>query len=58
MNGHTSFRLHKRIFVVLHSGESFIDRLTEQRSGAYVFRERGRVAAKAIRTMAYFKGGE
>lgn len=55
MNSHTTFKLHRRVYVVLNSGESFVDRVAEQRSGAYVFRDRGRVTARAIRTMSYYR---
>jgi hypothetical protein len=53
VNGHTSFKLKRRIFVVLRNGRSFVDRLLEQHSKYYRFETEGRVQRAEIRTAAY-----
>jgi hypothetical protein len=55
VNGHTTFKLKRRVYVVLRDGTSFVDRLIDQRSRYYQFEHRGRVRVEDIRTAAYAK---
>lgn len=51
-NKHTTARIGKRIFVVLHDGTSFIDKLKNINSKTYDFEEQGRIQKKYIKTFA------
>lgn len=53
MNGHTTFRLRRRLFVTLKTGEQFVDKLLEYHDRYYRFEARGRIERKLIRFMGY-----
>jgi len=59
MSWHTATYPNKRVLVVLHSGERFVDRFVDRKPGKrYVqLRERGRVAIEDIRVFAPYRPG-
>ena len=58
MNNHTTAKRGKRVLVVLHTGEHFVDHFEERLSAAYVFRKRGRIVAKRIRSLSIYRHTE
>lgn len=58
MNKHTTFKLMKRVRVVLYDGRVVVDKLTDQRSRFYVFQTIGKVQTEDIKSISYYKKGE
>lgn len=55
MTLHTSTYKWKRVFVVLKTGDKFVDRFMEKKSGYVFFEEKGKIAKSAIKTMTIFR---
>ena len=55
MGGHTTAHLGKRVFIILKTGERFVDKLVEMKSKYYEFEERGRIYHYEIRSFSILR---
>jgi hypothetical protein len=55
MNNHTTANLGKRVHVILHSGESFVDKVIEMRDRRIGFENHGRVLTRDIRSLSIWR---
>ena len=55
MTLHSSTYKHKKVYVVLKDGSSFVDRFLDSKSGCIFFSERGKIRKSVIRTMTIFR---
>ena len=58
MNGHTTAPIGKRVYVILHDGDSFVDKLVERRDRIFLFEARGRVMSRTIRSLSINRRSE
>lgn len=55
MGGHTTAHLGKRVFIILKTGERFVDKLVEMKSQYYEFEERGCIYRYEIRSFSILR---
>ncbi len=55
MTLHSSTYKNKRVYVVLKDGTSFVDQFIDKKSNYIFFKEQGKHAKSAIRTMTIFR---
>jgi hypothetical protein len=52
---HTSTYKGKRVYVVLKTGEKFVDKFVDKKSGYVVLAEKGKIRKASIKTMTIFR---
>jgi hypothetical protein len=55
---HTAFSKGTTIRIKLRSGEVFIDKFEDAKSGVMILRERGRISKRTILSCSIYKGNE